>query len=351
MQSVKIMFGRIITISIIVCLFFINKVSFAQSGAGQEGFAILNLYNSAQMTARGLNFVPRFIDEVPTSIANPSTLTSKLNNGISVTYTDIFAGSYQGAIHYTHTFEKFGNFGFALQYINYGEFLLTESNGDVLGTFSASDYMFNIAWGRQIEKDIYLGVNLKPVFSKYESYSSATIAVDVSAMWVSPTKKWQVGAALKNIGRQVHSFANQRDTLPLDLQIGFSGKFEHAPVVLYVVADNLNRWDIRENDPLNQRTSKDLDGSKKKENSFSAFVDKGFRHLRFAVDILPSKYFSFSLGYSHRQRKEMSVNDAFSLTGLSYGFNVFYKKYTVSFARNEYHNYGSPNYITLSYKF
>lgn len=345
------MLRKIKILLVITILIFFNKFAFAQSEAGQAGFAILNLYNSAPMTARGLNFVPRFIEDAPTSIANPATLNKELNNRISVTYTDIFAGSYQGAIHYTHSFEKFGNFGFALQYINYGEFLLTESNGDVMGTFSANDLMLNIAWGRQIEDNIYLGLNFKPMFSHYESYSSTTLAVDVSAMWLSPSKSWQIGAILKNIGRQVHSFANQRDTLPLDLQIGFSKKFKHAPVILYVVADNLTQWNIRENDPLEPRTSKELDGSIKEESSFSAFFDKGFRHLRFAIDILPSKYFNLSFGYSYRQRKEMAVDDAFSLTGLSYGFTCFYKNYTVSFARNEYHNYGSPNYITLSYKF
>lgn len=146
----------------VIILCFGSLSLFGQSTAGQESFAVLNLYNSAQMTARGLNFVPRFIDDAPTSIANPATLTTSVNNRISLTYTDIFAGSYQGAIHYTHTFNKLGNFGFALQYIDYGNFVMTESNGDIVGSFSANDYMFNIAWGKQIEKNLYLGVNFKP---------------------------------------------------------------------------------------------------------------------------------------------------------------------------------------------
>lgn len=335
----------------VIILCFGSLSLFGQSTAGQESFAVLNLYNSAQMTARGLNFVPRFIDDAPTSIANPATLTTSVNNRISLTYTDIFAGSYQGAIHYTYTFNKLGNFGFALQYIDYGNFVMTESNGDIVGSFSANDYMFNIAWGKQIEKNLYLGVNFKPLFSKYESYSSTSLAFDISAMWVSPTGSWQVGAVLKNIGRQVHSFASQRDTLPTDLQIGFSKKMSHAPLIFYVVADNLTRWNIREDDKLSPRSSTSIDGTVNDESSFSAFMDKAFRHLRFAVDIFPSKHFYFSLGYCWKQRKEMAVDDAFSLTGLSYGLGINYKNYSLNYARNEYHNYGSPNYITLSYKF
>lgn len=328
-----------------------TTLSYAQSESGQKAFAILNLYNSAQMTGRGLNFVPRFIADAPTSIANPSTLDSSVNNMASLTYTDIFAGSYQASLAYTHSFAKVGNFGFAIQYINYGEFLLTEENGDITGTFSANDLMFNIAWGRKIEKNIYLGVNFKPMFSKYESYSSSSIAFDVAATWVSPSQSWQVSAIVKNVGRQIKSFANQRDTLPLDLQLGFSKKFKHAPLVVYVVADNLTKWNIREEDKLSSRFETDMYGNVKDESSFGAFMDKAFRHLRFAVDILPSKYYYISIGYSWRQHKEMAVEDTFSLTGLSYGFGINYKNYALNYARNEYHNYGAPNYITLSYRF
>jgi hypothetical protein len=46
----------------------------------------------------------------------------------------------------------------------------------------------------------------------------------------------------------------------------------------------------------------------------------------------------------------MKVDDAFSFAGLSYGVGINYKAYSLSYARNEYHIYGSPNYITLSCK-
>lgn len=335
----------------LVMALILSLTGFAQSQAGQESFAVLNLFNSAQMTARGLNFVPRFVKDAPTSIANPSTLDSTTNNMLSLTYTDIFAGAYQGAMAYTHSFKKIGNFGLALQYINYGKFTQTEANGDVVGSFSASDFMLNIAWGRQIEKNIYFGVNFKPLFSTYESYSSTSLAFDISAMWTSDNKLWQVGAIVKNIGRQIHSFAMQRDTLPFDIQMGFSKQFAHAPLILYVVADNLTKWNIREDDPLNMREDIEIDGTVIGENGFTAFLDKGFRHLKFAVDIKPSPYFYLSFGYSWRQHQEMAVEDAFSLAGFSYGLGLNYKNFALNYARNEYHNYGSPNYITLSYAF
>ena len=323
----------------------------AQSTAGNESFAVLNLFNSAQMTARGLSFMPQFTKEVSSALTNPSVLNDYLNNKAAVTYTDLFGSTYQAALAYARSFEKIGNFGFGLQYINYGSFKQTEANGDVTGTFYANEFMLTVGWGKQIEKNIYFGATFKPLFSKYETYSSFSLAFDIAATYADPTKSWQVSAILKNIGKQVSSFNSVRDTLPTDLQLGFAKKFAHAPLTLYIVADNLTKWNIRENDALNPRDEVSMDGTVDKENKISAFLDKGFRHLQFALDIAPSENWYLSVGYSWRRHQEMKVDDAFSWTGLSYGLGIKWRKFTLNYARNEYHKYGSPNYLTLGYNF
>ncbi|MCH3923606.1 MAG: type IX secretion system protein PorQ [Bacteroidales bacterium] len=344
MLNKKILLTIIITLSSITLLF-------SQSEAGKNGYAILNLYNSARMTSLGINSMPRFSNDASSALTNPSILDSSLNKNISVTYTDLFAGAFQGALAYTRTFQKYGNFGFGLQWINYGKFTQTEENGDEVGSFSVNDYMLTVSWGRQIEKNIFIGATMKPIFSQYESYTAFALAFDLAATYVSNSKLWQASFVVKNIGRQIDAFSNERDTLPFDIQLGVSKQFKHAPVILYVVATDLQKWNIRENDDLNPRDKTNIDGTVDKEKTFSAFLDKGFRHLHFAADITPSKYFYLSLGYSWRQHQEMKVDDAFSLAGLSYGFGINYKKYTLNYARNEYHRYGSPNYITIGYKF
>ena len=321
----------------------------AQSEAGNDAFAVLNLYNSAQMTARGLNFMPGFTHDASSALTNPSSLNASLNNMASVTYTNLFAGAFQGALAFTHTFKTLGNFGFGLQYINYGSFQLTEPNGDVTGKFSVNDFMFSVSWGMQIEKNLYFGATFKPLFSAYESYSSFAIGFDLAATYVTNDKQWQFSGILKNIGRQVSSFGSMRDTLPFDIMIGASKRLAHAPLIIYIVADKLTKWDIRQTDALDGKQSVGIDGKIKDDNKFSAFLDKGFRHLHFAVDIVPNDVFYLSLGYSWRQRQEMKVDDAFSLAGISYGIGIKYKNYTLNYARNEYHNYGAPNYITLGY--
>ena len=338
-----------------VIIFFVifagmNRAN-SQSDAGNEAFAVMSLHNSAQTTARGLGFMPGFSDDIAASLTNPSVLNSSLNNKGTVTYTDLFAGANQAALAFDHTFDKIGNLGSGLQYINYGTFKMTEANGDVTGEFHANEFMFTVGWGTRVERNLYVGVAFKPLFSVYESYNSFSIAFDFAATYADSAKSWQASAIVKNLGRQIHSFHSEKDSLPFDIQMGFLKKFAHAPVVLYVVADKLTKWNIREEDSLNPRDEVSFDGTVKKENKFTAFMDKGFRHLQFAVDIVPSDKWYISLGYSWRQRQEMKVDDAFSLAGISYGLGIKWKKFTLNYARNEYHNYGSPNYITLGYTF
>jgi hypothetical protein len=139
--------------------------------------------------------------------------------------------------------------------------------------------------------------------------------------------------------------------MPFDISIAASKKLAHAPITFYGAITDLNTWNLRYEDPVEQANQTDMEGNiVNKENEFLNELDNAFRHLLAGLNIRPSKYFDISLGYSWRRNREMSIGDSFSLAGFSYGLNVHIKNFTLSYARNEYHRYGSPNYITLSVK-
>ena len=87
-----------------------------------------------------------------------------------------------------------------------------------------------------------------------------------------------------------------------------------------------------------------------KENKFTGILDNTFRHLQIGVEFTPSQYFYIAAGYSWKRNREMSINDAFSIAGLSYGIGINYSRFRLSYSRNEYHRYGAPNYISLLIK-
>ncbi|MEE1203102.1 MAG: hypothetical protein UHN59_02265, partial [Bacteroidales bacterium] len=72
-----------------------------------------------------------------------------------------------------------------------------------------------------------------------------------------------------------------------------------------------------------------------------------FRHVQIGAEFIPSKYFYLAFGYSWKQNREMKLDDAFSVAGLSYGVGINYKGFRLAYSRCEYHRYGSPNYISL----
>lgn len=313
-----------------------------------ESYAVLNLRSSARVAAMGLDFLPFYTNDVSVGITNPSILSREMNNQFSIGYTDLFAGIWQGNFAYSRTFDKLGSFSFGMNYIGYGNFRRMEASGDQTGDFSANDYMFTIGWGRMLEENLYFGANMKPIISQYDNYSSTAIAFDVAATYLSDDKSLTATFMVRNFGAQITSYANTEEKLPFELQFGFSKKLAHAPFRFYVVATDLQKWDLRENDPLNPRDEIDpFTGIITRENTFKGILDNTFRHLQFAADFQPSKNFYASFGYSWKQSREMYIEDAFSLAGLSYGFGFSVKKFRISYARNEYHKFGSPNHLTL----
>ena len=245
---------------------------------------------------------------------------------------------------------KIGSLALGVQYLNYGSFDMTEENGDVVGKFTAADYVFTLSWGKMLDSNVYIGANLKPVFSQYESYNSFALAIDLAASYQSNDRTWAISLMARNMGKQIKKLANEDFSLPFDLQLAASKKLAHAPLTIYGAITNLHKWNLREDDPLNPRDEIDLNGEVTKENKFVGILDNTFRHLQIGVEFAPSKYFYIAAGYSWKQNREMYLKDAFSLAGLSYGIGINYSRFRLCYSRNEYHRYGAPNYISLIIK-
>jgi hypothetical protein len=318
----------------------------AQIG-GNAIYSVLSLHPSAKTAALGLDFLPCFSDDITAIINNPSTLRKENHNDIGITYTTLFSGINQASLAYSHTLNKIGSLALGVQYLNYGSFDMTEENGDVVGKFAAADYVFTLSWGKMLDSNVYIGANLKPVFSQYESYNSFALAIDLAASYQSSDRTWALSLMARNMGKQIKKLANEDFSLPFDLQLAASKKLAHAPLTIYGAITNLHQWNLRENDPLNPRDEIDLNGEITKENKFVGILDNTFRHLQVGVEFTPSKYFYIAAGYSWKQNREMQINNAFSVAGLSYGIGINYSRFRLCYSRNEYHRYGAPNYISL----
>jgi hypothetical protein len=337
--------------NILIILVVLLSTSGVKSQIGGSAiYSVLTLQSSAKTAALGMDFLPCFTEDVSAIINNPSTISERNHNDIGITYTSLFNGINQTSLAYSHSIDKIGNLALGVQYLNYGSFDMTEENGDVVGKFTAADYVFTLSWGKILDSNVFIGANLKPVFSQYESYNGFALAIDLAASYQSSDRTWALSLMARNMGKQIKKLANEDFSLPFDLQLSASKKLAHAPLTVYAAITDLHRWNLREDDPLNPRDEIDLNGEITKENKFVGIIDNAFRHLQIGVEFTPSKYFYIAAGYSWKRNREMQINDAFSIAGLSYGIGINYSRFRLSYSRNEYHRYGAPNYVSLLIK-
>jgi hypothetical protein len=192
--------------------------------------------------------------------------------------------------------------------------------------------MLDLMYARQLGSLFTIGVALKPIMSFYERYNSLALAADVGAHFHTPDSLLQVGLTLRNIGWQLKGFYSDeggqvREQLPLNLEVGLSYRFRHAPIRLGMTAHNLQRWNLNyetTNQPADTKTD-------------VQWYDMLFRHTIFFIDIVPkSEKFYLTVSYNHRRRAEFQLKDQRSLAGLAIGAGVNIKMVRIGFAFSQF---------------
>ena len=91
-------------------------------------------------------------------------------------------------------------------------------------------------------------------------------------------------------------------------------------------------------------------GEPEERSQFSINVDNFFRHLVFGGEFLFGKKDNFRVrvGYSHFQRKELSVSGFRSLAGFSFGLGLKISKFRIDYGRAFYHIAGGLNHFSIS---
>ena len=127
---------------------FTYSISFAQLG-GDRAYTFLEQPLSARISALGGNQAAINDGDMNVAFVNPSMINTSLDNNLAINYTNYFASTNFGSIQYANTFKKAGSFMASIQFMDYGTFDYADEGGNLGGTFGASDFAFNIGWGRQ----------------------------------------------------------------------------------------------------------------------------------------------------------------------------------------------------------
>lgn len=327
---------------VIILQVILIRIASAQIG-GEYTYDFLNLTNSARMAALGGNQVA-LNDSLDLNVAynNPSLLKADMNNLLSLNYVDYFAGISYGYAAYAFGTPLPGNFAVGMHYINYGKFIEALETGEKTGsTFNAAEYALNILWSNRYKRFTY-GVNLKPILSSFENYQSIGIAADLGLSYYSKSQNTVLAVVARNIGTQITTYYDgaERESIPFDMQVGFSQRLAHAPIRLAATLQHLQKWDLAQPEEDNSGTE-------------TVYVEDGFakkfmRHMVLGIELLPSPNFTIRAGYNYQLRQEMKLDEKLSTVGFSWGFGFRIKRFQINYGSARYHLAGASNLISVA---
>lgn len=311
---------------------FLSLAIFAQESAAVFNF--LRLPFSAHAAALGGNNISLIEDDITLAYHNPALLTSVSDNTLNLNYMTYIADSKVAGAMYNKVFGERSVGAVAARYVDYGSFDGYDENNTATGSFTAKDIEINIMYSYLLTDMLSGGVSGKFITSKYESYSSVALGVDLGVNYYDEDNNFSASLALKNLGGQVKAFDDKTEKLPIDVQFGFTKRFAHAPLRFSVTLNNLNHWD--------KKYFYNADGS---EDSFSEML---FKHAIFGADLLLGDNFTVSLGYNYRISQELSVAGS-KWDGVTAGANLAINRVKLGASYSKLHVSSSSLLFNISY--
>lgn len=329
------------------CYLFLVSLFFCSSllplHAQNQAFSFLHLPTHARANALGGVNVSLTGQDVSMFLNNPALLDSAENNQLSINYLPYFAGIKYSSAAYVRNI-KGGTWGASVQYLNYGEFEMTDPAGNVLGTFRANDYALTLAHARKAG-NISMGINLKLVGSTIETYQASAVLIDIGGVFKHPKHDLSIGLVIKNVGVRMKNFTPfDEPDLPFDVQAGGTFKPQYMPLRFSITAHSLYRFDIVYQDPKSPKKY-DLNGNPIEERIGT--LNKLARHFVFGTEVLLNPNFRLHLGYHFRRQQELRQLPLSSGAGFSTGFLLKLKAFELQYAYSIYHLSGSLSNFTL----
>lgn len=333
-----------------ICFFFllltlIVPATFAQIG-GNNTYEFLNLSPSARATALGGIQIAAMDDDASLAFQNPSLYNENMHSQLSVNTVAYLADINYGYVSYTHDFDSLFTGNFGIQYISYGDFTQTDPTGQVLGSFKGGEYALTVGGARKW-KNLSYGANLKFIMSSLESYNSVGLAADLAATYYKPEKEWGLALVVKNIGGQLTAYEDTKEAIPFEIQLGFSKKLKYLPLRLSIIAQHLQKWDIRYDDPNVQTTS--FFGEDPVDEG-SHVIDIFFRHLVFSGELFLGKNVRLRVGYNHLRRQELALDNQGGFSGLSFGGGIRITKFQINYGYAGYHPGSAAHHFSINTK-
>ncbi len=315
-------------------------------------YSFMDVTNSARVAALGGTMLPIYdTTDVQLAIYNPSVIDKGMHNALALSYVNYYAGMNFATVQYSRTFRKAGSFAATVQYHNYGTMNYADATGTLTGgTFTSSDYLFTIGWGRRLTPRWSIGANVKFGGIQHEAYKTFAVAADVALHYHSKSG-WMMTVGARNAGVETYDNipGNVRNKLPFHLSAGVAKRLEHVPFLISIMYDDIQSWKRTYDDPLDLEGNYDpISGEYRKKSGVGEFADNFMRHIVFGGELYVGKHVVLRLGFNYGRRQDLKTPAKKGMCGFSYGVGINIWKFTINYSRSEMHIYGSPNYVTIT---
>lgn len=280
---------------------------------GSTAYNFLNVTPSSHVYGLGGHNISIIDDDINLVEQNPALLGPEFEAQAGLNYMHYLGGSNFMGARYGMAINGRSAWAAGIQYFGYGTMTATDVEGNVTGEFSASDIAFNATYSHDINDNWRGGINIKMLYSSYESYSAVALAADIGVNYYNPDRDFSASLVLKSLGGQLKKFNESYDRVPWDLQLGFTKGLGSIPFRVSVTAHHLSKWKL----PYYRRT--DSNSTTAPLERRDKFVSNLFRHLTFAVEYAPTSKMYIGLGYDYKTRSDMSAYTRNFFSGVSVG--------------------------------
>ncbi len=306
-------------------------------------YNFLNIPSSTLIYGLGGVNITTIEDDLNSIDQNPGLLGPEVDMQLGVNYMRYVGDSNFAGVKFGRRAGDHGAWAAGIQYFGYGEIKGADINGVLTGNFSPKDMVFNAIYSHDISDRWRGGINLKLVYSSYDSFTAMAVATDLGVNYYDPERDLSFSAVVSNLGGQVKRFQDKYDRLPIDLRVGISKSIGSLPIVWSITAWNLTKWHLPYYD--------NGDGSDdKKAEIKDSFSSNLFRHLVFAADFVPSEKFHVGIGYNYKTRTDMSTYKRSFLSGFSACVGLNVKNFAVGVALSQPHTGATTIMLNLSTK-
>ena len=300
----------------------------AQPGGGLTSYSLLRLSPSARAASLGGAFAAVADGDVNALFYNPSIPGPATSRRASFSYLNHLSDLSVGSVAYSHTVRGIGTTVHGgLRFAHWGEFEGRNRFGEPTGEFGAGEAALTLGASRPYGPRIRYGASMHVMHAQIEQAEATALAVDLGGVYRVPKRQLTVGVSLRNLGVVVDDLGQEREDLPLDLQIGASKRLAHLPVLLTATAYDLTNL------------SRGVKGGET--------LDHVLSHLTFGAELQPGDILRLRVGYNHRRSTELALTDRFDFAGVGLGFGVAIRALTVDYAYNSWSSLGGLHQFSL----